>query len=288
MVAHQIESTGQPGTSRRLASVLPVGVLTGVLTLAMAMTLHVVAHAADPPTLDQYKPKVAGAVIKAASLSASDRDTFNPARVGREFAEGVSHVVVWYRWEGAKSGHRVDIHWYLEGSRILEQGEAIDKAAGSEAWVLKTTGGPLPAGNYRVELLENGKAVTAIPFRIGGTGAAVAMLDQYKPKAAGAVIKAVSLSASNTDDFDSKRVGTEFPKGVPRIAVYYLWEGAKPGHRVEARWLQDKSAVGEKSFTLTTATGFGVFSVGPLEAGSYRVDLLENGKVVTTIPFRIR
>lgn len=248
-----------------------------------------IAEAADPPTLDQYKPKVAGAVIKAVSLSASDRDSFDPKRVATQFPEGVTHVVVWYRWEGAKSAHRVAIHWYLESSQVLEQGEEVGKSAGSEAWVLKTTGGPLPAGNYRVELLENGKAVTTIPFLIGRTGATVAMLDKYKPKAPGAAIKAVSLSASNTDEFDSERVGTEFPKGVPRVVVYFLWEGAKPGHRVEARWFKDKSSVvGEKGYTLTTATGFGVFSVGPLQDGSYRVDLLENGKVVTTIPFRIR
>ena len=288
MVAHEIEPPSQPGTSLRLAPVLRSGVFTGLFTLAMAMMLHVVAHAADPPALDQYKPKVVGAVIKAASLSASDRDSFDPKRVGTEFPEGVTHIVVWYRWEGAKAGHQVDIHWYLEGSKVLEQGEAIKKAAGTEAWVLKTTGGPLPAGNYRVELLEKGKAVTTIPFRIGGAGAAVVMLDQYKPKVAGAVIRAVSLSASNTDDFDSKRVGTEFPSGAPRVIVYYLWEGAKPGHRVEARWFKDKSAVAEKSFTLTTEKGFGDFSIGPLPAGGYRVDLLENGKVVTTIPFRIK
>jgi len=288
-MASETGSSKRPGTSRGFRAALCIGALAALVVLGIGGGGgSSVAEAVDPPALEQYRPKAAGAVIKAASLSASDRDSFDPKRVGTEFREGVTHVVVWYRWEGAKSGHRVDIHWSLEGSRVLEQGEAIKKAAGTEAWVLKTTGGPLPAGNYRVELLENGKAVTTIPFRIGGTGAAVAMLDQYKPKAAGAVIKAVSLSASNTDDFDSKRVGTEFPAGVPRVVVYYLWEGAKPGLRLDGRWFQGDSLVAEKQLTLTTETGFGDFSIGPLPVGNYRVDLLENGKVVTTIPFRIR
>ena len=112
-------------------------------------------------------------------------------------------------------------------------------------------------------------------------------VSQSLTTSAGAVIKTVSLSASDTDDFDSKRVGTEFPEGVLRVVVYYLWDGAKPGHRVDSRWLRDKSVVAEKGYTLTTATGFGVFSVGPLPVGSYRLELLENGKPVTAIPFRI-
>ena len=38
---------------------------------------------------------------------------------------------------------------------------------------------------------------------------------------------------------------------------------------------------------LTSPTGFGVFSAGPLPAGAYRVEILENGKLVTAISFRV-
>jgi len=259
---------------------------TAVL-LALLVGAVLGAAAQDPPTLDQYRPRDRAAVIKTVSLSASDRNRFDARRVGTEFPASVTHVVVWYRWEGAPPGHRVDIHWYLEGARILEQGEAIGKATGSEAWVLQTSGGPLPAGSYRVDLLEGSKAVTTIPFRVGGKPDRVVALDQYRPRVAGAVVKAVSLSASDGDEFDAARVGTAFPAGVPRVVVHYLWEGAKPGHRIEARWLGAGGVVGQKAFTLTTAIGFGVFSVGPLPVGHYRVEILENGKPVTTIPFRV-
>ena len=126
--------------------------------------------------------------------------------------------------------------------------------------------------------------MAAIPFLIG---AGVVMLDKYKPKAASAAIKAVSLGASDNDDFDAKRTGTQFPEGVRRVVVYYVWEGAAKGVRVDARWYKDKSVIAEKAYTLTTATGFGVFSAGPLAAGNYRVELLENGQAVTAIPFGI-
>jgi hypothetical protein len=38
---------------------------------------------------------------------------------------------------------------------------------------------------------------------------------------------------------------------------------------------------------ISTPTGFGVFSVGPLPAGNYQVELLENGTPVTAVPFRV-
>lgn len=247
------------------------------------------AEAAEPhPTLDRYRPQEPGAAIKAVSLSASDRDVFDGKRVATVFPEGVGRIVVWYRWEGARKGLRLDIRWSLEGAVVLEEGEAVDKAAGTAAWILKTGGGPLPAGSYKVELLESGKPVTAIPFRIGGkAGTDVVMIEQYKPRTAGAAIKAVSLSASDSDDFDSKRVGTEFPEGVTRVVVSYVWEGAGQGHRVDSRWLRGESLVVEKGQVLPSPTGFGVFSAGPLPAGAYRVELLENGKPVTAIPFRV-
>ncbi len=258
----------------------------GMRAVFLPMLFASIATAAEPHlTLDQYKPKDPQAVIKAVSLGASNRDALDPKRVGTHFPEGVTHIVAWYRWEGAKTGHKVNVHWFHEGAKVLEQGEPLGKPAGAEAWVLKTGGGPLPAGSYRVDILENGRTVAAIPFLIGGAG--VVMLDKYKPQAAGAAIKAVSLSASDNDDFDSRRVGTQFAEGVRWVVVYYVWEGAASGLRVEARLYQDKSVVLEKAYTIATATGFGSFSVGPLAAGNYRVELLENGQPVTAIPFAI-
>jgi hypothetical protein len=119
------------------------------------------------PTLDQFKPKDSQAVIKAVSLGASDRQAFDPKRVGTEFPQGVTHIVAWYRWDGAKTGHKVSLHWLHEGKKVLEQGEPLGKPAGTEAWFLKTPGGSLPTGNYKVEFLENDQVVTTIPFRIG-------------------------------------------------------------------------------------------------------------------------
>jgi hypothetical protein len=124
--------------------------------------------AAEKTALSQYAPRSPDAAIKAVSLSSSDRETFDPARAGTTYPDTTRQVVVWYRWAGADPAAKVGIHWFKGNEKVLEQGEAFAKASGSSAWVLKMdAGGTLPADNYRVELLENGKQVTTIPFQVG-------------------------------------------------------------------------------------------------------------------------
>ena len=97
-----------------------IRLLPGLVAVVVLLSAGIIG-AAEPPSLDKYKPKDKTAVIKAVSLSASDRDTLNSKRVGTEFPEGTTRAVVWYRWQGAKAGHQINAHWYYEGNKILEQ-----------------------------------------------------------------------------------------------------------------------------------------------------------------------
>lgn len=125
------------------------------------------AAEADAGAFADYAPEDPSAAIEAVSLTLGEGEKFDPSRAGREFAEGVSRIFVWYRWAGAEPGRRVDIHWYRDGAKVLEQGEEFAGPSGSDAWYLSMAeGGALPAGSYEVKLLENGSEVTSIPFRI--------------------------------------------------------------------------------------------------------------------------
>lgn len=122
----------------------------------------------DKVALKEYAPKSPDADIEAVSLSASDKDTFDPARVGTEFPDSTKQVAVWYRWSNADSGKKVGIRWSKEQEVVLEQEDTLAEASGASAFVLKmATGSRLPAGAYEVELQENGSAVTKIPFQVG-------------------------------------------------------------------------------------------------------------------------
>jgi hypothetical protein len=117
--------------------------------------------------LPRYAPKSGDAAIKDVSLCSSEDHAFDPTRIGTTFRQGVKNVVVWYRWDGSPMGRRMDVRWSREGKVVLTQGENVDEASGESAWTLSmSAGGPLPPGGYRVELIEDGKTVTAIPFQI--------------------------------------------------------------------------------------------------------------------------
>lgn len=122
----------------------------------------------DRVALQEYAPTASEADIEAVSLSASDDDTFDPERVGTEFPDTTKQVAVWYRWNDADSGKKVGIRWSKNGEVVLEQGDTLAKLSGASSYVLKmAAGSKLPIGDYQVELLEDGVAVTKIPFKVG-------------------------------------------------------------------------------------------------------------------------
>ena len=126
----------------------------------------------DKVALEEYAPKSPDADIEAVSLSASDDDAFDPARVGTEFPDTTEQVAVWYKWNDADSGKKVGIRWSKNGEVVLEQGDTLAKISGASSYILKmAAGSKLPIGDYQVELLEDGVAVTKIPFKVGtGSG----------------------------------------------------------------------------------------------------------------------
>ncbi len=142
------------------------------LSLCPAVTVVLLALSActtpDKVALEEYAPVSPDAAIEAVSLSASDNDAFDPERVGTEFPDTTQQVAVWYRWDGADSGKKVGIRWSKNGEVVLEQGDTLAKLSGASAYVLKlAAGSKLPIGDYQVELLEDGVAVTKIPFKVG-------------------------------------------------------------------------------------------------------------------------
>ncbi|HUP00611.1 MAG TPA: hypothetical protein VM737_03700 [Gemmatimonadota bacterium] len=153
---------------RSFPSARALGLLAGAIGLGACA-------GGDEGAMEEFAPSSDDAAIVSVSLGTNDTDTWDPSRAGTEFPEGTDRVVVWYRWEDAEEGLRIDNRWSTGGEIILEQGENVTQPAGDAAWFLKSaSGGALPAGAYEVELLEDGEGVTTIPFRVGGESAAAA------------------------------------------------------------------------------------------------------------------
>jgi hypothetical protein len=121
-----------------------------------------------PEGLAQFAPS-SDAWIEAVDLGTNSLESFDPGQSATTFPTGTERVVVWYRWQGAELGKRIDNRWSYQGSVVLEQGEELEHTEGTAAWFLVSEdGGPLPDGDYQVELVEDGRAVTTIPFSVGG------------------------------------------------------------------------------------------------------------------------
>ncbi len=119
-----------------------------------------------------------------------------------------------------------------------------------------------------------------------------AALDQYAPASSSAAIKAVSLGTSSDDTFDPEQTGTQFPAGTDRVLVWYRWSGADETLRIDNVWYQDGEQVLEQGEVVGNKSGDAAWFLklengGPLPEGSYEVRLLEDGAVVTSIPFKV-
>lgn len=122
-----------------------------------------------PPVIAEIAPANPDAAIAQVSLGWNDYDAegLDPDRVGTEFAHGVMQVVVWFRWADARPPRRIGARWTW-GELFLHQVEDVIRTKEGTGWwgLRDEERKPLPPGDYRVELLEEGKEVATIPFRI--------------------------------------------------------------------------------------------------------------------------
>ena len=151
---------------RRISKLVPALL---VPTAALALAACTVSVGGGPDAgMPELAPKDSNAAIKAVKLGTSDTNEFDHSRTGTSFPAGTKKVGVWYRWEGAENGTRIDIRWSTRGEVVLEQDETLQSSSGQSAWFLfLESGNAIPNGRYQVELLEDGNVVSTATFTVG-------------------------------------------------------------------------------------------------------------------------
>jgi len=203
----------------------------------------------DKVALPEFAPASSEADIEEVSLSASDNNTFDPERVGTEFPDTTKQVAVWYRWDDADSGKKVGIRWSKNGEVVLEQGDTLAKLAGASSYVLKmAAGSKLPIGDYQVELLEDGVAVTKIPFKVGpGESGSVEVAEAVTDAGAetegeGEPVPAASTEEPSGDATETTELAAEPVTEAAGGAVLAFHETKWPGVVVELTELSRKGS----------------------------------------------
>jgi hypothetical protein len=144
---------------------------------------------------------------------------------GPALPAGAVQVDARYEWAKADIGRKLGVRWFKDDQMVLEQGEPVAAAAGATSWSLKMAdGSPLPAGRYRVEVTDNGEAITPLEFTIGqlaaltppaagaaGTGPATPPTGPAPGAGTGAVFVLLSIVTSGpadlSDDFANPASG---------------------------------------------------------------------------------
>lgn len=122
----------------------------------------------------------------------------------------------------------------------------------------------------------------------------------YAPDDPAAAIKDVSLSGypgdppAHTDGrwiLDPARVGTEFSAGTRAVLLWFRWEGDRAGTiPLTVHWYLNCESGLKQDAPLEFETGSRIVKLGgsgSLPSGAYRVEILEDGNRVVTIPFTI-
>ena len=192
-------------------------------------------------------PEDTSSAIEAVSLSVAAGDEFDPSSADTVFASGVRGVAAWYRYAGAGPGTRIELRWTYQGQPIFNQREELRDSSGTSTWVLRMEReSPLVDGAYALQMLEDGRPVIRVPFRVGtARPAGTAALPKADPEAAAAgggeptVDTAAAAGPGNAsagrDTAVAAQPGTEGSDG-PRVA------GDEPGESVRGLTYHNESA----------------------------------------------
>ena len=92
-----------------------------------------------------------------------------PVRITDDFPKGTSKVVCWFQWKDARINLQILAKWrYItDDIHILDYPFYIPKSAGSGSVALSgPEGKPLPAGQYKVDLVVGRHALRSLTFKI--------------------------------------------------------------------------------------------------------------------------
>jgi hypothetical protein len=171
--------------------------------------------------------------------------------------------------------------------KILAKELPKEKNWGAVEFTLSKPGNGWPAGDYRVDLFIDGKPAGSVPFKVAAAGGGAA------PSSGAARYENVVMS-------DRKRGPPmkEFKPSTAKIYVDAAVSGASEGTLLKAQWIAEKVEGAPPDYAIDTTELKVKKNTDSVEfrlskpnkgwpIGTYRVELLVDGKVVQKLSFRV-
>jgi S1-C subfamily serine protease len=216
-------------------------------------------------------------------------DTAPPPTPVSVFSQGTKIVAFYFKYQGA-SANATTFQIIIRDSSgkpyYPSRKHPLDSAAG-EHMLSMDNGDPFPVGAYKSDLLINGTVVDSTPFTVGNPAGAIIITHFY------------STTGPAYDAWGTKGNYAPPPRAVKLkagshlVGLYWVYSGAKP--KVSTYQIVVLNGSGAKYFTGQVHTFEGVANAHMSELdngdafpnGSYKAEVLVNGKLAATTTFTV-
>jgi len=230
--------------------------------------------AADAPTI--------GAIAPARGVKDG-----KPVEPGAVFAPDTKELFVWFRLSGVTAPTQIRSVWnYVapDGDQFIVESEAT--ARPENQWgdfrVEGPAGRPWPTGQYRVDIFIAGKKAASVPFRVEDVVAHPAIV--------------TTRAALGVKDGEPVGVSEVFAPDAGTLYAWFRIAGHTRPVKLRGEWHYlgsggDRMVIAS-DLTVQPNESWGDFQFElppgrPWPLGAYRVDIIMDGKVAASVPFRV-
>jgi hypothetical protein len=210
-----------------------------------------------------------------------------PVEPGAVFKSDTKELFVWFRLSGVTAPTQIRSVWnYVapDGDQFIVQSEAT--ARPENQWgnfrVEGPAGRPWPTGQYRVDIFISGKKAASVPFRVEDVVAHPAIV--------------AARAALGVKDGEPVGVSEVFAPDAGTLYAWFRIAGHTQPVKLRGEWHYlgsggDRMVIAS-DLTVQPNESWGDFQFElppgrPWPLGAYRVDILMDGKLAASVPFRI-
>ena len=200
-------------------------------------------------------------------------------------------------YSGLQQGQMIRLLWTIPGVQggIPWQTTIQTPAGRVSSWLNVPAGGRWADGSYRVDVLlgASQQPLAALPFTIGiAAPSTPALQTPTTTPSPDSVVKQAVLCTGVDEHNVPQGVSNSFPAGTQKVALYVKIEDAPANAEITVEWSRDGRLLRRRLMVVAGNKQFISYVYASqqqsMQAGNYVVEIKENGRLVTRLPFTIQ